>query len=76
MQKRGHINNNLKNPFDEPSTGLEIKDWIWHNSHTKTRFTSLAKRMGAYFNLENDKIYLLTLNNNVPQAVELKNKEN
>ena len=65
-----------KNPFNEPLSGLDIKDWIWHNSHTETRYSSLAKRMGAFFNLDNDKIYSLTLHDNIPQAVEFKNKEN
>ena len=65
----------LKNPLNVLLSGQEIKDWIWFNSHSETRFTSLAKRMGAFFNLLDDKFYILTLSDNIPKAVEVNKGE-
>jgi len=62
------------NPFDGVSTGLQIKDWIWHHIHEQTSYTSLAKTMYSLFNLDNEKCYKLTLNNNIPVVEEVSEK--
>lgn len=63
------------NPFDGPLTGLEIKDWTWHHSHNKTKYTALAKRMNACFNLNNEKKYVTTLRDGKPIITEVSEKE-
>ena len=62
------------NPFEKALTGQEIKDWIWHNIHNKTKFSSLAKTMKAFFNLDDNKIYMLTLCDNIPVVTEVPEK--
>lgn len=66
--------NELKNPFNQALTGQEIKDWVWYNSHHKTANSSLAKRMSSFFNLENEKIYMVTLCDDIPVATEVPEK--
>ena len=63
--------NLYENPFQISLTGLEIKDWIWHNIQKKTKYTALAKSMNAFFNLDNDKFYILKLCGEVPIATEV-----
>ena len=63
-----------KNPFEQALSGLEIKDWIWHHSHHTTSFTSVAKRMNAFFNLDDNKFYMVALCNNVPTVIEVPEK--
>ena len=64
-----------ENPFNQILTGLQIKDWIWYNTHHKTNYTAIAKTMGSLFNLDNNKYYKLTLDNNVP-IIEVSEKGN
>lgn len=63
-----------ENPFEKSLTGLEIKDWIWHHTHMLTDYTSVAKGMNAFFNLDNDKIYMMALHDNIPVAKEVLEK--
>ena len=63
-----------ENPFEKSLTGLEIKDWIWYNTHKKTKYTALAKNMGALFNLDDNKIYILTLCDGAPKVTEVPEK--
>ena len=62
------------NPFQHSLTGLEIKDWVWHHSHSKTQYTKLAKRMGACFNLDDDKYYMAVLCDGRPFIKEVPEK--
>ena len=64
-----------ENPFEMPLSGLKIKDWIWHHTQQSTRYTSLAKRMSSFFNLDDNKTYILTLEDNVPIASEVKGEK-
>ena len=59
------------NPFEGPTSGLKVKDWVWHHSHKKTKYTALAKRMHTCFNLDDNKIYLTTLVNGEPIITEV-----
>ena len=63
-----------ENPFEKALTGLEIKDWIWHNTRKQTKYTALAKTMKALFNLDNEKIYMLTLCGEEIKITEVKEK--
>jgi len=63
-----------ENPFDVALSGLEIKDWIWHHSHNKTKYNDVAKRMYNFFNLDDDKYYMMKLCNNVPTIIEVPKK--
>ena len=63
-----------ENPFEKALSGLDIKDWIWHHTHTNTKYTTLAKTMGEFFNLDNKKIYMLTLCDGNPIATEVSEK--
>lgn len=58
-------------PFEQSATGEEIKDWIWYHSHHKTRHTKIARTMNKFFNLDNDKIYILRLCDGAPVATEV-----
>lgn len=51
---------NLKsNPYLKSATGLEIKDWIWHNAHNDTKYTKVAKTLLNKFNIEDTKFYMV-----------------
>lgn len=63
-----------RNPFTRAVTGLEVKDWIKHNTETVTNYTSLAKRMNKFFNLDDEKIYMLKLCDGIPTAKEVKKR--
>jgi len=63
--------NMYENPFDKSLSGLEIKDWIWYNASHKTKYTALAKGMGAMFNLDDNKFYMLTLCDGKPTIKEV-----
>ena len=65
----------LENIFDKIMTGLEIKDWVWFNSHSDTKYTTLAKSMGSLFNLDNDKKYILMLVDRIPEIEEALEEE-
>ena len=56
----------IENPFNQSLTGQEIKDWIWYNQKNSTIYTSMAKGMNAFFNLSDDKLYMLKLCGEVP----------
>ena len=60
------------NPINRPASGQTIKDWIWHHTHQQTKYTALAKTMGEFFNLDNNKFYILTLRNRIPEVSEVK----
>ena len=62
------------NPFKQSMTGLEIKDWVWYHSNNRTNFTSIAKHMMPCFNLNNDKIYMVTLCDGMPTVTEVSEK--
>ena len=64
-----------ENPFDIALTGEEIKDWIWHYSHIRSKkYTKLANHMTKFFNLDNDKVYMLRMCDGAPVAVEVKER--
>ena len=65
----------LDNPFNVLLSGLEIKDWVWYNATNKTKYTALAKTMKAYFNIDNEKKYILTLDGTIPQIEEVSDWE-
>jgi len=65
---------NYDNPFEQALSGLEIKDWIWHHTQNKTKYTALAKTMGALFNLLDNKIYMLKLCDDEVKVVEVPEK--
>ncbi len=60
------------NPLNRPASGKTIKDWIWHHVYSDTKYTALAKRMGEFFNLDDNKFYILTLRNGIPEVSEVK----
>lgn len=48
-----------KSPFNIVVTGLELKDWVWHNQNNSTKFTKMASAMNKIYNLADDKLYRL-----------------
>ena len=62
------------NPFERSLSGLEVKDWIWCQIHNKTKYAALARSMGSFFNLDNEKFYILKLCNGDPIASEVPEK--
>lgn len=60
-----------KNPIEEPVSGQELKDWVWHNIHTKTEYTTMAKGMKYCFNLCDEKQYFISFVDDIPQIQEL-----
>lgn len=61
---------NFENPFEHALSGRDLKDWIWYNIHTSTIFTSMARAMKKYFNLDDEKLYMLKFRDGIPVAEE------
>mgnify|MGYP007038181490 CR=1 FL=1 len=57
------------NPYNKKLTGLEVKDWVWYNSHNQTRYSNIAKALMSCFNLDNNKLYMFGKNNYITQIV-------
>ena len=60
-----------KNPFEISVTGQELKDWVWHHTHSRTRYTSVAKGMMSCFNLDNNKFYAAQVCDGAPVINEV-----
>lgn len=65
---------NYVNPFNKSVTGLEIKDWIRYNTTIKTMYTSLARTMNKFYNLDDKKVYMLKLCDGIPVAVPVEKR--
>lgn len=65
---------NYENPFDKALSGEEIKNWIWHHSHRKSKYTHLAKGMNKFFNLDDTKIFMLKMCDGAPIAIEVEKR--
>lgn len=55
-----------KNIFNTVLTGEKIKDWIWFHAHSNSPYSSLAKGMNKFFNLEDNKHYILEMHDDKP----------
>ena len=63
-----------KNPFINSMSGEDIKNWIWKTAHSKSRYASMAKKMNKFFNLDDNKVYMLKMCDGAPIAIEVKEK--
>ena len=61
-----------RNPFTHSISGREVKDWIRYQILHKTSYSSLAERMNKFYNLNDNKIYRLEMQDNAPVATEIK----
>lgn len=63
-----------KSPFNYSMTGEEIKNWIWNTTRSDKRTSLLASNMKKFFNLDDNKIYMLKMCDGAPIAIEVKEK--
>lgn len=58
-------------PFEVSVSGRELKDWIWHHTRKKTKYTALAISMRSVFNLDDNKFYMVFFCDGSPRVVEV-----
>ena len=63
-----------KSPFKYSMTGEEIKNWIWDTTRSDKKTSLLTSNMKKFFNLDDNKIYILKMCDGAPIAFEVKEK--
>ena len=65
----------MNNPFTNPLTGEELKDWVWYHTKNHTRFSGAAAGLKEVFNLPNEKLYMLQKHGNEIRTIEVKGSD-